>query len=303
MQRAPRNATKLQLPGPSYLDSRPHWAWHDRLVSERWKPHADGDDGLGPAARQVISTAGDGGEKPLIALGLLTMPSQDGKRNLARQTMNTRFRELLRSRAVVLRYLLAAAARGGDGEEGIADENATHGDMIRLQTVEGPTRCWRKVVEWLRVALELWPRALYVGVADDDVYISLGRLAYDLASLRAQGWRRVYWGQPMWMAYWNHTRFEGEGFGGTMPFRDEVVQTRPSHPSPAHMRHALSLRAKSACSPCHRRRRHACLMIIPASLPGRARHIRQGSSECSQARVAHPTPRARQHVRRLLPLG
>ena len=201
------------LPGPSYLESTPHWAWHDRLVSPRWKPAADGNDGLSQTARSAIMME----RMPTLALGLLTMSDQVEKRKLARQTMFARYRALLQQRVVVLRYLLAAA-QGGDAveEERLADlENATHGDMLRLETPEGATRCWRKVVEWMRYALRRWPDAVYVGIADDDVYLSLSRLAYDLVSIRAQGHRRVYWGQPMWMAYWNDSRFEGEGFGGT----------------------------------------------------------------------------------------
>ena len=102
-------------------------------------------------------------------------------------------------------------------------ENATHGDLLRVDTAEGATRCWRKVILWYRYALRAWPKVQYLGVADDDVYIALARLAFDLKSLSAAGHRRVYWGQPMWMGYWNETRFEGEAFGGTSPEFDEAA--------------------------------------------------------------------------------
>jgi hypothetical protein len=215
------NGSKVhQLPGPSFLTA-PHWAVHDRLVSSKWRPYVHGDDGLGLSARQQILEL----RRPILVLGLLTMPWATLRRELARQTMNSRNQKLLNRQAVVLRYLLAKRGEyarqkpqpssGEDWESQLDLENATHGDIVRLPSPDGPTHCWSKVIEWMRASLLQWPDALYVGIADDDVYISLARVAYDLATLHKHGHRRVYWGQPMWMAHWNDTRFEGEGFGGT----------------------------------------------------------------------------------------
>ena len=74
-----------------------------------------------------------------------------------------------------MRYLLPLTSRGD-----LRAENETHGDLLRMETTEGATRCWRKVILWYRYALRAWPTVQYLGVADDDVYMALGRLAVDL---------------------------------------------------------------------------------------------------------------------------
>lgn len=196
-----------QLPGPSVV-SGPHWAVHDRLI----KPRFTLQNSPGDFEPRVFN-----GPTPILAVGLLTMAQEQKRRQIARRTMHERFRSLLAREVVVLRYLLPLQE---PDDPSLDDENATHGDLVRLVTPEGATHCWDKVILWYRWALRTFPLAQYVGVADDDVYLSLPRLAADLAGLSASGHRRVYWGQPMWMAYWNESRFEGEGFGGTSSERD-----------------------------------------------------------------------------------
>ena len=99
--------------------------------------------------------------------------------------MFAHYRELIEHGDVVLRYLLPLASDGDKHAENLQAENATHGDLLRVETAEGATRCWRKVILWYRYALRAWPAVRYLGVADDDVYIAFGRLAVDLASLSA----------------------------------------------------------------------------------------------------------------------
>ena len=219
------------LPGPSVVTA-PHWALHDKLIKNRFSLQA------APGDEQPESVVGG---RPLLAVGLLTMEEQAVRRSIARRTMHARYRSLLSRETVVLRYLLPAAAAcphvrtSGEVEPAcdmraenakrwaLAAENATHRDLLRLPTPEGATRCWSKVILWMRHALRAWPGVQFVGVADDDVYLALPRLAADLASLRAAGHSHVYWGQPMWMGYWNESRFEGEGFGGTSAEKDETA--------------------------------------------------------------------------------
>ena len=147
----------------------------------------------------------------LLAVGLLTMDSELAaeKRTLARSTFFSTF-SALRGAAYEARYLLPRLPpRATDP---LAAENATHGDLLRLATREGRDRCWLKVILWLDHALAAFPRATFVGITDDDVYLQLHRIALELAAYRSVP--HVYWGQPMWMSHWNHTRFEGARFGG-----------------------------------------------------------------------------------------
>ena len=147
----------------------------------------------------------------LLAVGLLTMDSELAaeKRTLARSTFFSTF-SALRGEAYEARYLLLRLPpRATDP---LAAENATHGDLLRLATREGRDRCWLKVILWLDHALAAFPRATFVGITDDDVYLQLHRIALELAAYRSVP--HVYWGQPMWMSHWNHTRFEGARFGG-----------------------------------------------------------------------------------------
>jgi hypothetical protein len=135
------------------------------------------------------------------------MAEKSERRSLARATMHHRHRNLLQRRLVVLRYLLPSnfarvrtslntcdsKAACTALEVAIRKENSTHGDLLYLDTVEGPAKCWRKMILWMEHALAAWPRVGFVGVTDDDVYVSLSRLATDLASVH--GKRFVYWGQ------------------------------------------------------------------------------------------------------------
>ena len=231
MRRAsPDPAAPVTLPGPSHIPGSPHWALHDTLINPTFALESSEDSWkyLSPIIGNLLpmrpvwarQTAKSG--KPLFAIGMLTMIGEDYlvRRHFARKTMHARHKSLLDHGIVVLRYLLPKAnPMNPDNQwtapDAIHDENTTYGDLVRLETPDGPTRCWRKVILWFRHALQTWPNVQYVGVADDDVYLVLSRLAHDLALLSAAGHKRVYWGQPMWMAYWNDTRFEGEGFTTT----------------------------------------------------------------------------------------
>ena len=152
---------------------------------------------------------------PLAALGALTMEVYFDRRVIGRLTMGKRGRGLLGD-AFHFRYLLSQkkGIRPGNTDKIIARENRTFGDLLRLQTREGPDRCWVKMLLWMRFALSKWPIVSYVGICDDDVFIQIERVAAELSMLSARGVRRVYWGQPLWMSYWNYSNFIGEGFGG-----------------------------------------------------------------------------------------
>ena len=189
-------------------------------------PHLPGVDEPAPAATELQppvawpplgSTVWD--PNPVFAVGLLSMtPSASARRN-ARATMHRRFAALLQSRTVVVRYLLA-----GQGTEELEHENATHGDLLLLPTPEGIQHCWRKVTEWFAYALVRYPRTPFIGLSDDDAYLHLERVSTDLALLHALGHRHVYWGQPMWMSYWNRTTFEGGAFAGYSAEDGEAVR-------------------------------------------------------------------------------
>ena len=199
---------------------------------------------------------------PLLALGALSTVEQGRRRMLARRTMFKGAGAMLGD-LVHIRWLLPLLNMPMlKAEANVQEENRTFGDLLALPTEEGATQCWVKVILWLRMALNMWAGVRYVGVCDDDVYISIQRLTHELATLSARGLNYVYWGVPHWMGFWNYTRFEGEQFGGYQDSDEYAVRAhmrtmnanKPRQHHAPQADHDTSWRRVHACAapPAHR---------------------------------------------------
>ena len=96
------------------------------------------------------------------------------------------------------RAALAAAER----------EAARHGDVVRLNATEDPLGgCSLKYLLWLEVALERWPTAVFIALADDDEYIQFPHLEAELRRVaqheRLSAEELILWGTIFWRPYVN----------------------------------------------------------------------------------------------------
>lgn len=181
---------------------------------------------------------------PLVALGVLSTISSFGCQHFLGRTrcrtvpaIAARRRQRLRAelrrstpttrRSVEMRFLVAGACgntsrassscsppesymRGASAaEQAVAwAEAAAEGDMLLLGTAEDPLGgCSRKYVIWFERALRLFPRAAFVGLADDDVYIQFSHFAADLDRFeheeRQSSDELVLWGFIFWRPWYN----------------------------------------------------------------------------------------------------
>ena len=165
-----------------------------------------------------------------VALGLLSAAGAAEKSTAGQyQARRAKLREdsrrfacVTESKRCALRFVLAGAqtSRNAGALAEARQEAREHGDMLLLNTTEGRFTCSRKYLLWLQAALELFPKAEYIGLGDDDIYIQLDHFVADLVSIQAdkQATRHVFWGLIMWKAYYNNrtmvtsTGFTGWGF-------------------------------------------------------------------------------------------
>ena len=181
---------------------------------------------LAPLA--LVGAAGSA-DQAFVALGVLSAAGSAEKSNAAQyRSRRMRLRHDARTfpsftgGSVAIRFVLAGArtATNGPALEDARREAVEHGDVLLLNMTEGRFTCSRKYLLWLRAALRLFPRAAFISMGDDDVYIQLDHLFADLksASSYPSATRYVVWGLIMWKAYYNNatmvtsTGFTGWGF-------------------------------------------------------------------------------------------
>ena len=183
------------------------------------------------------------GDTPLIALGVMSTIldfgcESFGGRTRCRTTSASSAARRARLRAehrqspgrdeVVQRFLIAGVCEGCHLEpymrkprpaaiaESVA-EGQREGDLTFLPMHEDVlSGCARKYLLWLRMALEVFPRAGFIAFGDDDVYISYSHMVADLRRAAAQ--RRTadeqqFWGLIFWRPYYNAASMcAAEGF-------------------------------------------------------------------------------------------
>ena len=138
--------------------------------------------------------------------------------------------------AVAMRFLLAGAcgntcslepyARRPSPDEvsKVLQESKAEGDIELLPMQEDLLGgCSRKYLLWLQMALVRYPRALYIGLADDDVFIQFDHFAADLERIRSGPMEKVYWGQMFWRPFYDNVSLsvaEGWKFVGNLRTTD-----------------------------------------------------------------------------------
>ncbi|PSS10370.1 Beta-1,3-galactosyltransferase [Actinidia chinensis var. chinensis] len=131
----------------------------------------------------------------LMVIGINTAFSSRERRNSVRETwmpQGEKRKKLEEEKGIVIRFVIGhSATSGGIPDRAIEAEDRKHGDLLRLDHVEGYHELSAKTKIYFATAVALWDADFYVKV-DDDVHVNIGTLARTLIS--HQNKPRVYIG-------------------------------------------------------------------------------------------------------------
>ncbi|TYI96659.1 hypothetical protein E1A91_D01G088800v1 [Gossypium mustelinum] len=136
-----------------------------------------------------------GKRKYLMVVGINTAFSSRKRRDSVRATWMPQGEErkkLEEEKGVVMRFVIGhSATSGGILDRAIEAEDRKHGDILRLEHVEGYLELSAKTKTYFATAAALWDADFYVK-ADDDVHVNIATLGATLARHRSKP--RVYIG-------------------------------------------------------------------------------------------------------------
>ncbi|MBA0641616.1 hypothetical protein Goklo_026148 [Gossypium klotzschianum] len=136
-----------------------------------------------------------GKRKYLMVVGINTAFSSRKRRDSVRATWMPQGEErkkLEEEKGVVMRFVIGhSATSGGILDRAIEAEDRKHGDILRLEHVEGYLELSAKTKTYFATAAALWDADFYVKV-DDDVHVNIATLGATLARHRSK--TRVYIG-------------------------------------------------------------------------------------------------------------
>ncbi|KAG2682295.1 hypothetical protein I3760_11G185100 [Carya illinoinensis] len=133
--------------------------------------------------------------KYLMVIGVNTAFSSRKRRDSVRVTWMPRGdkrKKLEEEKGIVVRFVIGhSATSGGILDRAIEAEEKKHGDILRLDHVEGYLELSAKTKIYFATAVALWDADFYVKV-DDDVHVNIATLGATLARHRSKP--RVYIG-------------------------------------------------------------------------------------------------------------
>ena len=125
--------------------------------------------------------------QPLLALGMVIGPFNFAKRTQVRSTM-LQSPSVLHG-VVAWRFVVGQELLADERRRPLEEEASRAGDMLLLPGVlDGtdvamPCSCIEKVYAWYTHALERWPLVRWIGKTEDDTYVNLEQLLFDLRGL------------------------------------------------------------------------------------------------------------------------
>ncbi|EPS60081.1 hypothetical protein M569_14722, partial [Genlisea aurea] len=133
--------------------------------------------------------------KYFMVIGINTAFSSRKRRDSVRNTwmpQGENLKKLETKKGIVIRFVIGhSAVIGGVLDKAIEAEHQKHGDILRLEHVEGYLELSAKTRTYFATATSLWDAEYYVKV-DDDVHVNIATLAETLARYRKK--KRVYIG-------------------------------------------------------------------------------------------------------------
>ncbi|KAL0399833.1 UNVERIFIED_CONTAM: putative beta-1,3-galactosyltransferase 2 [Sesamum radiatum] len=134
-------------------------------------------------------------KKYFMVIGINTAFSSRKRRDSVRATwmpQGDERRKLESEKGIVIRFVIGhSATLGGILDRAIEAEDQKHGDILRLDHVEGYLELSAKTKTYFATAVSLWDAEYYVKV-DDDVHVNIATLGETLARHRKKP--RVYIG-------------------------------------------------------------------------------------------------------------
>jgi hypothetical protein len=169
---------------------------------------------------------------------------------------------------VAMRFVLANSSLHENVPSGVAAhrarefawaraESLARGDMVFLNMTESFHLCaWKKLL-WYEHAARAFPTAQFFGIADDDAFVQLPRLAADLRAVADAGGVApaarpyVYWGLIQWKPSYDKVTYEpSPRFAGWNYFDDGAAALRERFDNCLAARHgnATEARQRRACA-------------------------------------------------------
>ncbi|XP_023533146.1 probable beta-1,3-galactosyltransferase 2 [Cucurbita pepo subsp. pepo] len=136
-----------------------------------------------------------GRRKYLMVVGINTAFSSRKRRDSVRATwmpQGEKRRKLEEEKGIIVRFVIGhSVTSGGILDRAVEAEDKKHGDLLRLDHVEGYLELSAKTKIYFATAVALWDADFYVKV-DDDVHVNIGTLGETLVRHRKKP--RVYIG-------------------------------------------------------------------------------------------------------------
>ncbi|CAK9158010.1 unnamed protein product [Ilex paraguariensis] len=153
-----------------------------------------------PTSEDIKKTDSPGKRKYLMVIGINTAFSSRKRRDSVRATwmpQGEKRRKLEEEKGIIVRFVIAVCIKkilhlpfynifatvGGILDRAIEAEDKKHGDILRLDHVEGYLELSAKTKTYFATAVALWDAEFYVKV-DDDVHVNIATLGETLARHR-----------------------------------------------------------------------------------------------------------------------
>ncbi|KAI5063333.1 hypothetical protein GOP47_0021880 [Adiantum capillus-veneris] len=148
-----------------------------------------------PAVVNPVGEYADERRKAFIVVGVNTAFSSRKRRDSVRETwmpQGKKLKQLEQEKGIIVRFVIGHSANPASNlDRAIDEEDAQHGDFLRLDHIEGYLELSAKTKAFFSTAVAKWDADFFVKV-DDDVHVNLGVLGTTLA--RHQLKPRVYIG-------------------------------------------------------------------------------------------------------------
>ncbi|KAJ7948150.1 Hexosyltransferase [Quillaja saponaria] len=148
-----------------------------------------------PLSENAEKTEASGKRRYLMVVGINTAFSSRKRRDSVRATwmpQGEKRKKLEEEKGIIIRFVIGhGATSGGILDRAVEAEDNKHGDLLRLDHVEGYLELSAKTKIYFATAVALWDADFYVKV-DDDVHVNIATLGETLVRHRAKP--RVYIG-------------------------------------------------------------------------------------------------------------
>ncbi|XP_041006132.1 probable beta-1,3-galactosyltransferase 2 isoform X2 [Juglans microcarpa x Juglans regia] len=148
-----------------------------------------------PLSQDVMKKKSSGKRRYLMVIGINTAFSSRKRRDSVRATwmpQGEKRKKLEEEKGIIVRFVIGhSATSGGILDRAIEAEDRKHGDLLRLDHVEGYLELSAKTKVYFSTAAALWDADFYIKV-DDDVHVNIATLGETLVRHRSKP--RVYIG-------------------------------------------------------------------------------------------------------------